>query len=175
MYIRELKHEDKQFLTEAAELLSEAFPHAYNFHAQKEIERLLQPERVILIAVEDEHLMGFVGAIPQYAKTGWELHPFVVKKGERLRGVGTMLLRALEKEVKAKGGITMYLGTDDEFGKTTLSNTDLYEDIFRKLIHVNNLDRHPFEFYKKNGYIIVGVIPDANGIGKPDILMAKRL
>jgi hypothetical protein len=25
------------------------------------------------------------------------------------------------------------------------------------------------------GYTIVGVIPDANGLGKPDILMAKRI
>jgi hypothetical protein len=31
------------------------------------------------------------------------------------------------------------------------------------------------EFYQKLGYVIVGVIPDANGFGKPDIFMAKRL
>jgi aminoglycoside 6'-N-acetyltransferase I len=34
---------------------------------------------------------------------------------------------------------------------------------------------HPYEFYQKLGYVIVGVIPDANGPGKPDILMAKSL
>jgi aminoglycoside 6'-N-acetyltransferase I len=38
-----------------------------------------------------------------------------------------------------------------------------------------NLKNHPFTFYERLGYHIVGVIPDANGIGKPDILMAKRL
>jgi len=32
-----------------------------------------------------------------------------------------------------------------------------------------------FTFYKKLGYKIVNVIPEANGIGKPDILMAKRI
>jgi hypothetical protein len=35
--------------------------------------------------------------------------------------------------------------------------------------------RHPNEFYQKLGYEIVGVIPDANGLGKHDILMAKSL
>jgi len=33
----------------------------------------------------------------------------------------------------------------------------------------------PFEFYQKCGFVIVGVVPDANGLGKPDILMAKRV
>jgi hypothetical protein len=40
---------------------------------------------------------------------------------------------------------------------------------------IKNLHRHPFEFYQKAGFSIVGVVPDANGPGKPDILMAKRL
>ena len=31
------------------------------------------------------------------------------------------------------------------------------------------------EFYLRVGFHIVGVIPDANGFGKPDILMAKRI
>jgi hypothetical protein len=40
---------------------------------------------------------------------------------------------------------------------------------------IRNLKHHPYEFYQKLGYQIVGVIPDANGPGKPDILMAKSL
>ncbi|MDR3085239.1 MAG: hypothetical protein LBU47_02880 [Christensenellaceae bacterium] len=37
------------------------------------------------------------------------------------------------------------------------------------------LGRRPVEFYQKQGYQIVGVIPDANGPGKPDLYMAKGL
>lgn len=40
---------------------------------------------------------------------------------------------------------------------------------------MSSLRRHPYEFYLKLGYTVVGVIPDANGPGKPDILMATRL
>lgn len=61
-------------------------------------------------------------------------------------------------------------------GKTSLSKTDLYAtDIQNEIRNIRNLDNHPYEFYLKNGYRIVGVIPDAGGRCKPDILMAKRL
>ena len=44
-----------------------------------------------------------------------------------------------------------------------------------RLAGIRNLRRHPYEFYQKLGYVIIGAIPDANGFGKPDILMAKRI
>jgi len=34
---------------------------------------------------------------------------------------------------------------------------------------------HLFAFYQRVGFEVLGVIPDANGPGKPDILMAKRV
>jgi len=34
---------------------------------------------------------------------------------------------------------------------------------------------HPFRFYQKLGFSVVGVLPDVNGFGKHDILMAKRV
>lgn len=56
---------------------------------------------------------------------------------------------------------------------TTMGNVDLYPDVFKHIAEIKNLHRHPYEFYQKSGFSIVGVIPDANGFGKPDILMAK--
>lgn len=85
------------------------------------------------------------------------------------------MLRELETMVAARGGVTIYLGTDDEFGQTSLGNVDLYQDTYAKIENITNLDSHPYEFYLKMGYKIVGVIPDANGLGKPDIWMAKRV
>ncbi len=34
---------------------------------------------------------------------------------------------------------------------------------------------HLYGFYQRVGYTIVGVLPDANGFGRPDIFMAKRI
>ena len=59
--------------------------------------------------------------------------------------------------------IDIYLGSDDEFDKTTLAN-NLFDDLYSKIKNIRNLERHPYEFYQKIGYQIVGVIPDANGL-----------
>ena len=58
---------------------------------------------------------------------------------------------------------------------TTLADADVYQDTFQKLQTIRNLTVHPYEFYQKCGFAITGVVPDANGPGKPDILMAKRV
>lgn len=170
-----LKKENTRFIEEGAELLAQAFPHAYQDSAMEEMESYLEENRIFIAAIERGQVIGFVGAIPQYGSTGWELHPLVVKENMRLQGIGKALIGALEEECAKRGGITIYLGTDDEFSKTSLSNTDLYEDTYKKMENVENINKHPFEFYQKVGYKIVGVIPDANGIGKPDIWMAKRI
>ena len=79
------------------------------------------------------------------------------------------------RDSKNCGCCTIYLGSDDEFDKTTLANTNLFDDLYSKIKNIRNLERHPYEFYQKIGYQIVGVIPDANGLGKPDIWLAKSL
>jgi aminoglycoside 6'-N-acetyltransferase I len=58
---------------------------------------------------------------------------------------------------------------------TSLANVDLYENLWEQIRNIRNLKGHPFEFYQKLGYIITGVMPDANGRGKPDIYMSKRV
>jgi aminoglycoside 6'-N-acetyltransferase I len=47
--------------------------------------------------------------------------------------------------------------------------------VLDKLAHIRNIKGHPFAFYLKMGFVLAGVVPDANGRGKPDILMAKRI
>jgi aminoglycoside 6'-N-acetyltransferase I len=58
---------------------------------------------------------------------------------------------------------------------TTLSGADLYPDVLGHLANIKNLRGHPYEFYSRLGFSLIGAMPDANGWGKPDIYMAKRL
>jgi hypothetical protein len=59
---------------------------------------------------------------------------------------------------------------------TTLGGADLWSGgLLEALQNIRNLKNHPYTFYEKLGYVITGVLPDANGAGKPDIFMGKRL
>lgn len=170
-----LSKETPHYNRQAAKILEQAFPSSYAECSEKEIGNCLEEGRITVAAVDGDQLLGFIGAIPQYGVTAWELHPLVVEQNHRFSGIGTQLCRELETRLREKGCLTIYLGSDDENGSTTLSDTDLFQNTFDKIQQIQNLKRHPYEFYQKIGYQIIGVIPDANGIGKPDIWLAKSL
>jgi aminoglycoside 6'-N-acetyltransferase I len=144
--------------------------------AQAEIEAMLDAERIGRVALDDaDQPLGVIGGIPEYDGHVWELHPLVVAVPMQGRGIGKALVQDFEAQVAAHGGLSIRVGTDDEAGLTTLSNANLYQDLPQQLANIRNLGRHPYEFYQKLGYSLVGVVPDANGIGKPDILLAKPI
>ena len=51
----------------------------------------------------------------------------------------------------------------------------MYPDPLRRLADMQNLRGHPYEFYQKCDHAVVGMLPDANGVGQPDIFLAKRI
>lgn len=135
----------------------------------------LEPGKVVLAALDDDgEVLGWIGGQPEYALV-WELHPLAVRPSNQRRGLGRALVAELEARVRALGCLTLRLGTDDEDGMTSLAGIDLYPDPLAKLAALRDVKGHPFRFYQQIGYAVVGVVPDANGFGKPDILMAKRL
>ena len=142
----------------------------------KEVHEMLESERICRVAVDEKgNLLGIIGGIPGYDGHVWELHPLAVQPSMQGQGIGRALVEDFEEQVRARGALTITLGSDDEDSMTSLSNTDLYQNLWEKIRDIRNLKKHPFEFYQKIGYVITGVVPDANGIGKPDILMAKRV
>lgn len=135
----------------------------------------LDENRISRAAIDENgNILGWIGALHEYALV-WELHLLVVRSDMQNKGIGTALVKDLEKQIKLRGGLTVRLGTDDENRRTTIGGIELYPNVLENLSRIQNLKRHPFECYKKLGYEICGVIPDANGFGKPDILMCKRI
>lgn len=175
MLITEFERDNRILKDQLADLLAKTWPNDYGQTAKNEVEKLLAPERIAVAALVDDDLVGFVGAIPQYGQTGWEMHPLVVVADFRRQKIGARLVSFLESEIASRGGITIYLGTDDENDETTLSQVNLYNEPLEAIANIKNLKAHPYSFYEKLGYQITGVIPDANGWFKPDIIMSKRI
>jgi aminoglycoside 6'-N-acetyltransferase I len=98
-----------------------------------------------------------------------------VRRGYDRRGIGRALVLDLEEQVRRRGIQTLFVGSDDEDGETTLAGRDLYPEVVAALASLKDLRGHPFGFYQRMGFSVVGAVPDANGPGKPDILLAKRL
>lgn len=172
---------DSGLLEQAAAILVSGFagsaPGAWPSEddAHREVRECVSLEHIALAAVEGEKVIGWVGARTMYDPYTWELHPLVVREEHRRRGVGRALVGRLEELVRERGGISVVLGTDDEDGRTSLYGKDLYHTIPEEIASIRNIGGHPYEFYLKLGYSVIGVIPDANGYGKPDIWMGKRL
>jgi aminoglycoside 6'-N-acetyltransferase I len=182
MRVLALHSEDTDFIDQVADLLVEGFKDTGSASwpdseaALNEVRESLQDDRISLAAIDDSGMvLGWVSGIRKYDGHAWELHGLVVRPTWRGQGIGRALVSALEQEVAALGGTTIFLGTDDENHRTTISGTDLYPNVLERLLRIKNPGNHPYEFYQRVGFAIVGVLPDANGLGKPDILMAKRV
>jgi aminoglycoside 6'-N-acetyltransferase I len=144
--------------------------------ALEEVQDVCVPGNICRAArAADGSMVGWIAGYPRYGGNVWELHPLVVDPAWQGQGIGQALIADFETHVVARGAITITLGSDDETNRTSLGGVDLYPDVWEHIQHIRNLRRHPFTFYQKCGYVIIGVVPDANGFGKPDILMAKRV
>ena len=172
-----LRAGDTDAIDQAAALLVDAFPHWLSTveTARDEVMQALGADRICLVARADDEILGWIGAIPEYSHA-WELHPLVVRADNRHRGVGASLVAALEERVRAAGALTLYLGTDDDgpFPGTSAGGIELFPDVLSHARSLRVID-HPVDFYLRMGFEVVGLIPDANGPGKPDILMAKQV
>ena len=179
--IVDLSTRPAETLHAAATLLVENFDAPFGWptlaRALEEVQYVLREGFAFAAVSEAGDVLGWIGGLPEYEGRVWELHPLVVHPQHRHRGIGRALVAAFESEARVRGAYTATLGTDDTSAMTSLSAVeDLYNDIPAHIRALHDLGRaHPFAFYQKLGYVVTGVLPDANGPGKPDIYMSKRL
>lgn len=180
--IKDMTRGRPEWIEQAAVLLHDAFHGRTESwqdlaSARQEVFESLVSERISRVAVDgQENVVGWIGGIPSYHGRVWELDPLVVAADQRRRGIGRALVEDLERILTEHGAQTLWLGSDDENGETSLSALDLYADIPEAIRAFRKIGgEHPCEFYFRLGFRITGVLPDANGPGQPDIFFAKRV
>lgn len=153
-----------------------AFPVSYGSEdeALAEVRTFRRDDRVAVGAESGGAMLGW-GGLVMHGPHAWELHPLCVSPAAQGRGVGGMIVGALEARARGAGVTTMWLGTEDEVGATTLFGVDLYPEVASKLAGMRVLRPHPISFYRALGFEVSGVIPDASGPGRHDFIMSKRL
>lgn len=172
---------------EAATVLHDAYarlrPHPWpsQTEALAEVHEALGADRVALAAVGDDRLLGWVGASPTgYGRLTWELHPVAVDPRAQGAGVGAALVRELLEGLAAREVGTVLASCPDTDGATSIGGVNLFPGV---LDHLRMLDdrrtlegrRHPRGFLQRFGFEVVGVVPDATGPGRHDILLAAQV
>lgn len=178
--IEDLTAADGARIDAAARLLNTAFAPLGVWttlaEAREEVVESIKPDKVSRVAVGgDGAVVGWIGAIQQYDGLVWELHPIVVDETHRRQGVGRALVSDLEAILQARGGLTLWAGSDDLAGETSLGGVDLYSTLPAAFAEVRSWGGHALPFYRRLGFHVIGVMPDANGPGRPDIFLGKRI
>ncbi len=118
---------------------------------------------------------GWIGVTPINHGRIWEIHPLAVAPAEQGNGYGSMLVREIERLAQLRGVLGLLVGTSDETGATPLYGVDLYQNPCGLLNRLTGTEQHAVTFWRKIGFTIVGVVPDAEGRGRPGITLAKRV
>ena len=165
MSINTIRHNETTVIEQAAALLRPACPAWVPTDAQAlaEVRGAQAPGCVCLGAFVEGEVVGWIGGRPEYSHA-WELHPLVVRADRRGVGIGRALVAALEERARAAGALTLYLGTDDDgpVPRTTAGGVHLFPDPLAHAARLQPVD-HPSGFYRRLGFVVVGLIPDANG------------
>ena len=99
--------------------------------AREEVAAFLRPGRFAFVAMEDETVVGWIGAIKHSAQM-WELHPLAVHPDCQKRGIRRTLVEVLDAEARHEGVSTIDLGIDDDFGGTSLCGDNLYPQVVER-------------------------------------------
>jgi aminoglycoside 6'-N-acetyltransferase I len=176
-HINEFQETQKQAEETLLKTFSKAdmWPTLNDKEASDTVKECIADENICIGIKINKQLIGWIGLRPMYEKT-WELHPLAILPEFQKKGYGKILINEIEKIAQERGIIGIMAGSDDETSKTSLSEKKITEDnIFEEIRNIKNYKNHPFEFYKKCGFIIVGIIPNANGLKKPDIWLWKDI
>lgn len=180
-HILDVRTQNSRFIEQLATLTYEASRvHAPNWlptieAAREEVTDSLQSDRQSWALVDRSHEpLGWIGVIREGTRV-WEIHPIAVRTSDQGKGYGRRLIEHVEGLAHARGILTLFASTSDETGATSLSGVDLYENPVASMATARWHASHACEFWRRVGFHLVGVLPDAEGLGKPSIHFAKKV
>ena len=141
--------------------------------ARSQVISATSPGRQGRVIIEQDEAAGWIGIIK--GERVWEIHPIAIAIDQQYKGFGHLLVEDVASLAKAAGALTLFASTSDEVGTTNLFGADLYADPASYIRDIRATGRNPFEFWRNAGFTVVGVLPDAEGMGKPAIHLARSL
>jgi aminoglycoside 6'-N-acetyltransferase I len=164
------------FGEQAAALLVESFNNPRGWPtstmAREEVSRVIG-EGFARAAIDGATLLGWVGGLPSTrARLGAAPHRGAAKD------LAARHWTRAGRGLRVRGGPSRRAHGHPRHGRrlgyTSLAGVDLYADVPRYVPSLHDLGHdHPFLFFRKVGFVVTGVMPDANGRGRPDIYMSK--
>ena len=143
--------------------------------AIEEIYDSFNDDGISRVLMDGDLVLAWVGAVPQFDGRVVEIHPLIVAQEHQGRGLGRQMVNCVEAWAQAQGALTLWVGTSDETNATSLSEANLYENPGEAIANFRLLATHPCGFWLKLGFQITGILPDAEGVGKPNIILSKAL
>ena len=160
MRIIDLSAAGEGAMRRAAELLVEGFaqhwPDAWPDHdsAMASVAEALSGGRIGRVAVDDAgDVMGWSAAEPLYNGNVWELTVLVVRPALQRQGIGSALVHDMERQVRERGGLTIWLGSDDEDDMTSLAGVDLFPDPLERLARIKDPEGAPVRVLPEAGFL----------------------
>ncbi|MGG6240963.1 GNAT family N-acetyltransferase [Nodosilinea sp. AN01ver1] len=179
--IVDLIPEDKELIQQTAQIAFEASQSISKIWlptveaAIEEVHESLKREGISQVLLDGDRVAAWVGASLQFSERVLEIHPLIVARAYQGNGLGRRMVNHVEAWARQRGALTLWIGTSDETRATSLSGVDLYENPGAAIANFHQLAPHPCGFWLRLGFCIVGILPDAEGVGKPSIMMAKPL
>ena len=136
------------------------------------VNEFAQDQHIAFGAFADSSLVGWIGATPSYNGNVWEIQLLGVTPEWQRIGIATALVRILISAVGHVGCHTVCVWCDDETNSTSIGGCNLFPRPLDALARLESGPRHAGGFYEHIGFVRCGILPDANGPGKPDILYA---
>jgi aminoglycoside 6'-N-acetyltransferase I len=173
-------------IEQAVRIMLESFPDDEmwpDLNEKKALETVTNSldEKNICIGLKvGNELAGWVCLSPMYGKIEneetWNLQPLAVSTKFKGRGFGKILMNEVERLAREKNIIGILLSSGDEADKTSLSDREISgENVIEEIKNIKNYKNHPYEFYQKCGYSIIGIVPNGYGLRRTDIWLWKDI